>query len=132
MSVTAAVEVANVGALAVELDPRIDIAAVGLTARDRPRVFLELGAAERQGRVVAWRGVERDPAGVVTEEISPKEAAADALKPRDPILDLKRRFELGDLLTQQADAVELHHPLNLERTAVGPTADVVELSLNVL
>ena len=110
VSLAAAVKIAHVVAPAIELDPGIDLAPVGLPARDRARVFLELGAADRQGRVVARRGIERDPA-VFTQELAFQEVALHVIEPGHSLLDVKRRLDLRDLLAQQAHALELQGSL---------------------
>ena len=100
VGLAAAVQVAHVVARAVELDHGVDIPSVGLPSGDRTRVFFELGAANRQIRVVVRRGVERDPA-VVSRDLALQKAATYIIEPRYPLVDLKWRLDRGDLLSER-------------------------------
>ena len=86
---------------------------------------------DRQLRVVMRIGIERDPA-IFAQKITLQKAALHAGQSSNPLLDGKRRFDLGDLLPQQADALELQEAFNLERHAVGARRYLIELPLNVL
>src|ERR1017187_1608598 len=131
MGLAATVEVPDIATQSAYVDLCIDVAAVGLSARDRACVFLEPSPLKRQNRVVTWRGVQADPAGLLAEELPAQKVALDAVERCLTLFDMEWRLELGNLLAQKVNTLELQKPFNLERYAVGPTAHAIEFPLNV-
>ena len=110
MSFAAAVDAPHIAAEPVDRNPGVDRAAVGLPARDRACVFVELSAFERKRRVVTRCGVEADRAGVVAEYFAAEIVATDAVEPCLPFVDMERRLELSDLLAHETHAFQLQSP----------------------
>src|SRR5208337_4397051 len=103
-------------------------AAVGLAARERPGVFLELCTGKPQRSAVFRGGIETDRAAAL--QITPEQFSPQAVEPGRSALEVKRRFDLGDLLPQQRDAVQLDSPVDFHRLSIGPAANILKLALD--
>src|SRR5271165_2676144 len=124
-----ALDAADVVAQAAQIDRGVQRAAVRLPAGERPGIFLELCTGKSQRSAILRGGIETDRAAAL--QITSEQFSPQAVEPGRSALEVKGRFDVGDLLPQQTDAVQPDNPVDFQCLSIGPAANFLELALDM-